>query len=139
MLILIRDTIEERMKCGQEGFRNERGCCDNLFVIRSIINHALRIGVPLEITFIDYTQAFDTISHEFLKISMEEHGLPLKIREVIGAMDKNAMGRVRGSFGAKSEPFSIKRGVLQGDILNPVLFIMCLNFIWYRCEEPNDG
>ena len=38
----------------------------------------------------------------------------------------------------KSEPFPIKRGVLQ-DILSPVLFIMCLNSIWYRTEEPNDG
>ena len=139
MLMRIRDTIEERMRCGQEGFRNERGCSDNLFVIRSIINHAIQTGVALEITFIDYTQAFDTISHEFLQISMEEHGLPLKIREVIGAIYKNAMGRVRGSFGAMSEPFSIKRGVLQGDILSPVLFIMCLNSIWYRSEEPNDG
>ena len=135
----IRDTIEERLRCGQEGFRNERGCSDNLFVLRSIINHALKSGVALEITFIDYAQAFDTISHEFLQISMDEHGLPLKIREVIGSIYKNAMGRVRGSFGAMSEPFPIRRGVLQGDILSPVLFIMCLNSIWCRSEEPNDG
>jgi hypothetical protein len=139
MLIRIRDTIEERMRTGQEGFRNARGCSDNLFVIRSIINHAIKTGVLLELTFIDYTQAFDTISHEFLQISMEEHGLPPKIREIIGAIYKNAVGRVRGSFGAMSDPFPINRGVLQGDILSPILFIMCLNSIWYRSEEPNDG
>jgi hypothetical protein len=51
-----------------------------------MINHALKTGQSLEITFIDYARAFDTISHEFLQISMEEHGLPLKIREIIGAV-----------------------------------------------------
>ena len=70
---------------------------------------------------------------------MEEHGLPLHFREVIGAIYKGAMGRVRGAFGEVSEPFPINRGVLQGDILSPVLFIMCLNSIWMRSELPPDG
>jgi hypothetical protein len=100
-----------------------------------MINHAHKAGQSLEIAFTDYAQAFDTISHLFLQTSMEEHGLPLKIREITGVIYENAMGTIYGPYGTKSEPFPIKRGVLQGDIL----FIICLNSIWYRTEAPNDG
>jgi hypothetical protein len=71
----------------------------------------------------------NSLSHEFLQISMEEHGLQPHFRGIIGAVYEIAVCRIRGSFGAISDSFPIDQGVLQGYILGPVLFIMTLNSI----------
>ena len=53
----------------------------------------------------------------------------------------SATGKIKGPNGSISDDsFPIRRGVLQGDILSPVLFIICLNSIWMRAEDiNNDG
>ena len=73
----IRDSIDARIKEGQEGFRNGRGCRDNLFVLRAAINYALKKKINAEIIFIDFTQAFETVSHDFLhlQIALRDHGI----------------------------------------------------------------
>jgi hypothetical protein len=68
--------VDAQIRSGQEGFRKQRGCRDNLFVLRAAIDYALKQNKTLELTFIDFTQAFDTVSHEFLQIALEEHGIP---------------------------------------------------------------
>jgi hypothetical protein len=134
----IRHTADARIKEGQEGFRNGRGCRDNLHVLRAAINYALKNSIKAELIFIDFTQAFDTVSHDFLQIALEEHAIPLKYRTLIGVIYANAKGRIKGSKGATSDLFPIRRGVLQGCILSPILFVICLNSIWAR-ESPNKG
>ena len=134
LLERIKDNIDIRIKEGQEGFRNGRGCRDNLHVLRAAINFGLKTHTKVDMTFIDFTQAFDTVSHEFLQIALEEHNIPPFFRKKIGEIYKHATGRIKGAMGCKSEPFPIKRGVLQGDILSPILFVMCLNSVWKRAN-----
>ena len=137
LLERIKDNSDIRIKVGQEGFRNGRGCRDNLHVLRAAINFGLKTHTKVDMTFIDFTQAFDTVSHEFLQIALEEHNIPPFFRKKIGEIYKHATGRIKGAMGCKSEPFPIKRGVLQGDILSPILFVMCLNSVWKRANANN--
>jgi hypothetical protein len=37
----INNHVDKLLRNGQEGFRNGRGCSDNLFVLRTVIKHAL--------------------------------------------------------------------------------------------------
>ena len=131
----IRVSIDARIKEGQEGFRNGRGCRDNLHVLRATINYALKNSTSAELIFIDFTQAFDTVSHDFLQIALEEHAIPPKFRDIIGAIYQSAKGRIKGAKGVTSDVFPIHRGVLQGCILSPILFIVCLNSIWKRTPQ----
>ena len=89
----IRDSIDSRIKEGQEGFQNGRGCRDKLFVLRAAINYALKKKINAEIVFIDFTQAFDTVSHEFLQIALRDHGIPEKFCKLIEVIYSNAIGR----------------------------------------------
>jgi Reverse transcriptase (RNA-dependent DNA polymerase) len=141
ILTRLRDTIDARIRTGQEGFRSGRGCADNVFVLRAAINYAIRNinCTKLDITLIDFTQAFDTVSHEFLQTACIEHGIPPKYCRLIQAIYRKATGYVKGFKGSMSEPFGIFRGVLQGDILSPILFVLCLNSVWSRSVEPTDG
>jgi hypothetical protein len=143
LLRRIRASVDRLLRCGQEGFRSGRGCADNLFTLRAVIDYALEKQLDAEIVLVDYSQAFDTVSHQFLQTSLEEHGVPPKLRSVIGSIYRDAIGRIRGADGMLSDPFRVDRGVLQGDTLSPVLFIICLNSALRRTfpdgQEVPDG
>jgi exonuclease III len=138
LLRRMKAEIDARIRRGQEGFRTGRGCSDNLYVLRAAINYALRIRAPVEMTFIDFTQAFDTVSHSFLDIAMDEHCVPPKYRRLVQMIYAHATARIKGPNGSMSEPFPVKRGVLQGDILSPILFVLVLNSMWVRTKQ-NQG
>ena len=46
----------------------------------------IALGESLAISFIDYSAAFDTISHKFLNEALEAAGAPVKIRSLFRAM-----------------------------------------------------
>jgi exonuclease III len=133
----IKVHVDARIAINQEGFRYGRGCADNLYALRMAINYSLRTHRKhdLELTFIDFSQAFDTVDHNFLQISMKEHGLPSIYCELIGAIYIDSKACIKGAKSQLSSPFAVKRGVLQGDILSPILFIMSLNSIWNRTNK----
>ena len=83
------------------------------------------------ITFIDYKAAFDSVSHKFIDSVLVRAGASRKCRAIFRAIYEAAKGmvRVNGTKGQKilSEFFNIGRGVVQGDIVSPVLFILALD------------
>ena len=50
---------------------------------------------------------------------------------------QNATARIKDANGTQSEPFDVQRGVLQGDILSPILFVLVLNSTWARTNPAN--
>ena len=58
----------------QAGFRPERGCRDNVLLLRVLFDHALGQGSKLSVIFIDYSAAFDSVSHKFLDRSLKKAG-----------------------------------------------------------------
>ena len=128
MLVLHRmhDDVESRLAETQAGFRRERGCRDNVLLLRLLMDAVLRAGKRAAITFIDYRAAFDTISHRFLDESLTAAGALPKIRPMVKAIyaEATVMVRLRLPSGDTlcSEPFPVRRGVIQGDIFSPQCF-----------------
>ena len=50
----------------QAGFRKNRGCRDNVLTLRSLYDAILEEGRKMYVTFIDYSAAFDSVSHKFI-------------------------------------------------------------------------
>ena len=98
---------------------------------------------PAVVTFIDYTAAFDTVSHKFLDQALSSAGISTKLRRIVQAIFSAASGCVRitkpGGCQEISEPFNISRGVLQGDIFSPVAFITGLMHIFETHDSKNAG
>ena len=71
---------------------------------------------PAVITFIDYTEAFDTVSHTFLDQALSSAGASPKLRRVIQTIFNAASGCVRIRKPDRneeiSETFNIARGFL---------------------------
>ena len=95
------------------------------------------------VTYIDYTAVFDSISHKFMDRTLKTVGASRKSRAIFRAIYKTATGiaRVRGIDGKYefSGTFSVCRGVIQGDIIPPVLFILALDQLIQTTDKSGDG
>lgn len=111
----------------QNGFRAGRSCSDNVFVLQSAIHCHLRLKKGnIYALFVDLRRAFDTVSHELLWQKLFDLGVSTKFIRVLIQLYKNA------SFVLKlndeiSKDFNVTEGVLQGENLSPLLFILFIN------------
>lgn len=117
----------------QAGFRRQRGCRDNTLTLRTIYDDMLEKGATLYATYIDYSAAFDSVSHKFIDAALKKAGASNKSRALFRAIYKaaSAVTKVSSTDGTevKSKPFPIRRGVVQGDITSPLYFILALELI----------
>ena len=110
----------------QAGFREGRDTADMLYALQSLIekvNECTSVEHSVEgyIIFIDYSKAFDNVSHPKLFTTMKEMGFPIHLINLVAGLycDQEAFIRWNKSH---TDPFDINKGVRQGCILSPHLF-----------------
>ena len=85
------------------------------------------------VTFIDYAAAFDTVSHKYIDRALKKAGASNKSRAIFRAVYATASAVIKTAStddeAVISEPFPINRGVVQGDIMSPLYFILALELI----------
>ena len=83
--------------------------------------------------FLDFEDAFTSISHRYLFYAMQKAGIAHKLIKITKALYSVAAGRVRtkGLEGetAISPPYPIDNGVIQGDPPAPNLFLIGLHIL----------
>ena len=133
LLARIQAETNQYLSEWQAGFRAKRGCRDNVLTLRSIYDYVLAARRGLCVTFIDYSAAFDTVSHKFLEKALHRAGASAKTRALFKAIYSKANARTAVSDidggTVFSNSFQIRRGVVQGDITSPVYFILALELI----------
>ena len=132
------------LKDWQNGFRAMRGCRDNNTILRTICEKMLMLGKKIAVTFIDYTAAFDTVSHLFIDEALAKAKVSTKVRAMFRAIyhAATAFTAVKSTDGGNvnSASFPINRGVVQGDITSPLYFILALELIFRRHDKmPGKG
>ena len=80
------------------------------------------------ICFVDFKKAFDSISREKMFEILKLYGLPGKIVSAIKALYVSTKAKVISTDG-DTDTFDILAGVLQGDTLAPLLFIIVLDYV----------
>lgn len=122
-VILIRlqklaDRVYPESQCG---FRSKRSTIDMIFSLRQLQEKCREQQMPLYISFIDLTKAFDLVSRDGLFKILPKIGCPSKLRSLVTSFHVDMKGTVQFN-GSSSEPFSINSGVKQGCVLAPTLF-----------------
>ena len=79
--------------------------------------------VDLDMTFVDLTKAFDTVSRNGLWKSMAKFGCPSRFIAMRRQVHDGMQARVQND-GDFSEPFEVTNGVKQGSVMAPTLFSM---------------
>jgi hypothetical protein len=128
LLRRIDSAIDSRLRQEQAGFRKGRGCIDQIFALRNIIEQCLEWNAPLHINFIDFRKAFDSVHRDTLWKILESYGIPEKIITLINLFYKNfECSVITGN--KTSEPFPVNTGVRQGCILSPMLFLITIDWV----------
>ena len=121
LLNQIYETIDNILCPFQAGFRKGRNYLEQIHILRRLLEAYYQRQLPLLVTFVDSSKAFDT------KI-LRNYGIPLKITDAITAMHTNSSSQDRlGNHFSKS--FSINTSVLQGETLALFLFIIVVDYI----------
>ena len=114
----------------QAGFRPNHRCEDHLTVYRVLEQRCREWGVPLYLSTIDFTKAFDSIKHSSIWKSLRHYGVkPADVR-LLQRLYSQQEGSVLTD--KESRGFSIKKGTKQGDPLSSLLFNTVLQ---YSLEE----
>ena len=139
-LLLNRFSSERelRVRPNQGGFRPGRGCIDQLFTLRRVLEHRYKYQQPTVTCFIDFKAAFDSVDRESLWSIMLEDGVPTKIVNLIRAYYASTKSRIR-VYGEESAEFTVTSGVRQGCPLSPSLFNFAIDWIMKQAVTESPG
>ena len=126
---------KNRLVCFVEG----KGTREQIVNIRIIIEKCRYQNMPLYTCFIDYSKAFDCVSHRKLLDTMKQMGFPVQIMQLVANMYKEQESVVR-TTNRGTEWFKIERGVRQGCVISPGLYnFFCEHIMRCVLEEHRDG
>lgn len=134
----VRGMTEERIGEEQGGFRGGRGCVDQAFTLKMLVEKSLERRGKVYGCFLDLEKAYDRIKRGELWRVLEEYGIGGKLGEGIKAFYRNSRMCVRVG-GGESEMFRVGRGLRQGCVMSPWLFNIFMDSVCRGMEREGRG
>lgn len=137
MLKRISDDIDKQQPKEQAGFRSGFSTMDHIQTLEQVIEKYREYNRPLYVAFIDYSKAFDTISHCSIWNALQQSNINYKYINILKYIYAKSTSRVK--LETRGDEINIERGVRQGDPLSPKLFIAVLENIFQKLNWKNRG
>ena len=110
----------------QHGFMENRSTQTNLIEFLDQILDYIDNGDNIDIVYLDFSKAFDKISHDKLIKKLMAHGITGNVLNWIKSWLNQRQQQVY-VHGEMSEEENVDSGVPQGSVLGPILFVIYIN------------
>ena len=117
----VREITEELVGEEQGGFRKGKGCVDQIFVLRNIVEKYLEKGKKVYAAFMDLEKAYDRVDREGIWRVLRIYGVDGELLRAVKSLYEGARAAVRVED-ELSEFFSLNVGLKQGCVMSPWLF-----------------
>ncbi|OXA43010.1 RNA-directed DNA polymerase from mobile element jockey [Folsomia candida] len=105
----------------QGGFRRQRGCDDQIFLLNAAINIGTRNKGKVYACFFDFARAFPSVPHDKLWKKLNDLGVSPKFIRILRKIYEKFATQIRMTEGL-SDAIDITEGLGQGCVLSPLLF-----------------
>ena len=110
----------------QHGFRAKSSCETQLISLTQEITNHLYYGIQNDLLILDFSKAFDKVSHKKLLFKLDNYGIRDTTLKWIGSFLNNRMPQAVLD-GESSSKFPVVSGVPHGLSWDPLLFLTFIN------------
>ena len=122
----------------QTAYQKGLSCADAIFATQeALLTHVREGGKPF-LCFYDIEKAFDSVELLILLRQLHTIGINGKLWRLLKHWYSTSSARVR-VHGHISNSFNISRGVKQGSVLSPTLFLTVMDLLMKRLRESDCG
>lgn len=122
----------------QNGALFERGCDTSLWTYLTAIKHSNLFQKEIHALYIDFKKAYDSVEHWVFEVIFEHLNIGFAGKVILNMLDDSyTQLRVNNNIIPTRIPFN--RGVKQGDVISPILFLLFMAPLMHTINDYCKG